>query len=345
MKPFLKQKTPFNIIVERDTDLLLLEELCSSPMFCASLVKRLYVGAVNITKIVGIWHQPDFGYLGSADLLFVFEDEKAFKNAILFENRYDMPQQDLQAERYFEIGENGFANGLWNRYLTCLFCPEKYFNDLKPSDYFGSYLSYEYLTSWFDEFDKTKRGQYKSLLLKEAIRQKNEDVEPKFNVKKKRNFEDYKVLPAGAFNLPAGYNVIKENNIAPFWKNYYDFCQANFPSLTMGEPGKQGRLDLQWIVFKPSFFAKNVNLIHKMPQGFMDLSFSETTKQEVEEKYFPLLDADMKIGTSGNNVVIRVNVPAIADPQSFVMIKDIIGFSLKKANNLCNLYLKANKLF
>ncbi|MGD9638766.1 MAG: hypothetical protein AB7U85_06875 [Alphaproteobacteria bacterium] len=342
MKPFLKQKTPFNMIAERDTDLLLLEELCSSPIFCANIVKKLYGPDVAIKKIVGIWHSPDFGYLGNADLLFVFEDNFGYKNALLIENRFDIPRRDLQAQRYFEIGENGFANGLWSHYLTCLFCPEKYFSDLDPADYFGCYLSYEYLASWFDEFDKTKRGQYKSMMLKEAIKQKLESIENRFNVKSKKSFDNYKVFPAGALNIPEGYQVVEKMQATPFWQSYYDFCKSSFPSLSMGDPEKQGRVDLQWAVFKPAFFAKNVLLIHKMPQGFMDLSFSEKTQAEIEQKYSPFLDSDMKIKQSGKNIVIRINVPAVADPQSFVMIKDIINFSLSKANNLCNMYMKVN---
>ena len=58
-------------------------------------------------------------------------------------------KQDLQAQRYFEFGEKGVQDGLWDEYLTCLLSPQAYFSSLEPSEYFSSYLSYEEIEEWF----------------------------------------------------------------------------------------------------------------------------------------------------------------------------------------------------
>lgn len=366
---------PFTLLAERDMDLLVLEEMLSSDPFRKWLVSKLYNGTRHFRRLIGAWHTPSLDPLGSVDILFVFEEMNARRKcAILIENKIDQPKQNLQAQRYFEFGEKGIEDGYWNEYLTCLFSPQAYFSSLEPSEYFSSYLSYEEIENWFsraaaESHSATiERSAYKKMLIRQAIEQgrqmhtlppqatqtpptedtatlptqpvaEEQSAQPSFEQpKKKTSASDFRVFPGGVFNLPAGYREAEDTIIGNFFNDMLAYAKQYYPSLGMKKPTGSAA-EAAWVEFAPQEFPRDVRIIHKMPQGFMDLSFAMTSLTTIQPPYQPYTDNDMTFKENGKTAIIRIMVPPVDPQQGFDGQKDTIGFALQKAQKLYQLYI------
>ena len=365
---------PFALLAERDMDLLVLEEMLSSDPFKKWLVGKLYNGTRQFRRLIGAWHTPSLEPLGSVDILFVFEEvSERRKCAILIENKIDQPKQNLQAQRYFEFGEKGIEDGYWDEYLTCLFSPEAYFSSLEPSEYFSSYLSYEEIEQWFarsaaETHSATiERAAYKKTLVRQAIEQgtgvvqrqmqPREDEPSAFartaqaslpaektaadfydQPKKTSSASDFRVFPGGVFNLPAGYREAEDTIVGKFFNDLLSFSQKYYAVLGMKKPTGSAA-EAAWVEFSPQDFPREVSIIHKMPQGFVDLSFAMTSLAMLQPSYQPYIDNDMTFKENGKTAIIRITVPPADPQQGFEAQKDIIGFALQKAKKLYQLYI------
>ena len=345
MIDLITQKTPFRLLAERDMDLLVLEEMHASAPFRNWLVGKLYGGSRQIRRFLGAWHTPSNGALGSVDILFLFEEASAGRKcAILIENKIDQPKQDLQAQRYFEFGEKGVEEKAWDEYLTCLFSPQAYFSKLEPSEYFSSYLSYEELEGWFARANEAEhgivaeRGVYKRMLIRSAIRQGTGEFRAAAQAPKRAMSTDYRVFPGGVFNLPKGYREAEDTILGKFWNDYLAFANAAYPHLKMKKPTGSAS-EAGWVEFCPEDFPRDIKIIHKMPQGFMDLSFAMSPLAMIQAPYQPYMDQDMTFKDSGKAAVIRVSVPPADPQQSFDGQKDAVSFALQKADRLYRLYM------
>lgn len=345
MMDFSKQKSPFTLLAERDMDLLVVEEMQVSAPFRNWLVAKLFNGTRQIRRFIGAWHTPSDKTLGSVDILFLFEEASGRKCAILIENKIDQPKQDLQAQRYFEFGEKGVAERVWEEYLTCLFAPQSYFSKLEPSEYFSSYLSYEELESWFAHANReehgivAERGAYKRMLVREAIEQGTgiHKAAAVSSAPKKPSSSDYRVFPGGVFNLPKGYREEEDTLLGKFWNDYQAYAGQYFPELGMKKPTGSAS-EAGWVKFAPETFPREIKIIHKMPQGFMDLSFGMSSLAMIQPPYQPYIDSDMTFKDSGKAAVIRINLPPIDPQQGFAGQQELVDFALQKAQKLYQLY-------
>ena len=367
---------PFALLAERDMDLLVLEEMLSSDPFKKWLVGKLYNGTRHLRRFIGAWHTPSLEPLGSVDILFVFEEmAEGRKCAILIENKIDQPKQNLQAQRYFEFGEKGIEDGYWDEYLTCLFSPQAYFSSLEPSDYFSSYLSYEEIEGWFSHAATEtrsatiERAAYKRTLIRQAIDQgtgvmrrqmqpqtEQEPSSPEWfsqsaplptaqtttevveQPKKMSSASDFRVFPGGVFNLPAGYREAEDTIIGNFFNSLLSFSQKYYAALGMKKPTGSAA-EAAWVEFAPQEFPRDIRIIYKMPQGFMDLSFAMTSLSMIQPPYQPYIDNDMTFKENGKTAIIRIAVPPVDPQNGFDTQKDIIGFAMQKAQKLYQLYI------
>ena len=167
----------FDVLIERDINILLLEEMRLSAAFQAWLVDKLSNGQKRLSKLLNVTHLAANVELGTVDILFLFEDEHAKRCAFLIENKMDRPREKVKAGRYFEYGEKGVYDGAWDEYLTCLIAPSDYFSELSETEYFSGYLSYEDLADWFvraqteDPSLPAPRAAYKEHLMRFALSQ------------------------------------------------------------------------------------------------------------------------------------------------------------------------------
>ena len=401
MLNIVAQQTPFALLAERDMDLLVIEEMHASEPFRNWLVAKLYNNTRRIREFVGAYHTFTLDPLGSVDIMFVFIDVSGRKCAILIENKIDQPKQNLQAQRYFEFGEKGVEECVWDEYLTCLFSPQAYFSSLEPSEYFSSYLSYEEIEEWFKQKAVPSnsatqgRAAYKVKLVRKAIEQgtgvvRQNQRQPAFRAaapqptvppisqpmpqpaalkqpqampmkqpipqpvyqpapeplpetpapapKKKASASDFRVFPGGVFNLPAGYREAEDTIVGQFWTDCLAFANQKYPDLGMKRPTGSAE-EAAWVEMTPEAFPREVKIIHKMPQGFMDLTFAMTSLAMIQAPYQRFMDSDMTFKESGKAAVIRINVPTIDPQQGFESQRELVAFALQKAYKLYQLYL------
>ena len=91
--------------------------------------------------------------------------------------------------------------------------------------------------------------------------------------KKKASTSDFRVFPGGVFNLPAGYREAEDTIVGKFFADMQDFAGQYYPELGMKKPTGSAE-EAAWVELAPDEFPRDVRIIHKMPQGFMDLSLS-----------------------------------------------------------------------
>ncbi|MGN1078818.1 MAG: hypothetical protein ACI4TE_01450 [Alphaproteobacteria bacterium] len=162
--------------------------------------------------------------------------------------------------------------------------------------------------------------------------------DPVMQPKKKASASDFRVFPGGVFNLPAGYREAEDTIVGKFFADMQDFTKQYYPQLGMKKPTGSAE-EAAWVELAPDEFPRDVRIIHKMPQGFMDLSFAMTTLAMIQPPYQPYMDSDMTFKENGKTAVIRIMVPPIDPQQGFEPQKEIIGFALQKAQKLYQLYM------
>lgn len=94
--------------------------------------------------------------------------------------------------------------------------------------------------------------------------------------KKKASASDFRVFPGGVFNLPAGYREAEDTIVGQFWTDCLAFANQKYPDLGMKRPTGSAE-EAAWVEMTPDAFPREVKIIHKMPQGFMDLTFAMTS--------------------------------------------------------------------
>ena len=156
--------------------------------------------------------------------------------------------------------------------------------------------------------------------------------------KKKASASDFRVFPGGVFNLPAGYREAEDTIVGQFWTDCLAFANQKYPDLGMRRPTGSAE-EAAWVEMTPEAFPREVKIIHKMPQGFMDLTFAMTSLAMIQAPYQRFMDSDMTFKESGKAAVIRINVPTIDPQQGFADQRELVAFALQKAYKLYQLYL------
>ena len=146
------------------------------------------------------------------------------------------------------------------------------------------------------------------------------------------------MFPGGVFNLPAGYREAEDTIVGQFWTDCLAFANQKYPDLGMQRPTGSAE-EAAWVEMTPDAFPREVKIIHKMPQGFMDLTFAMTSLAMIQAPYQRFMDSDMTFKESGKAAVIRINVPTIDPQQGFDSQRELVAFALQKAAKLYQLYL------
>lgn len=294
----MKNLSKLRYVAERDIDLLLLEELNVNQDFAGWFFQRVFGDAALPPKCVGAWHSVTHPQLGESDLVVVYEDE----SSILAENKVDAPAQPEQAARYRMRGEEGCNDGLWQRFITCILAPERYLNGNAEARHFCARLSYEEMRDWFRGQD-TKRYKYRAHVLDEAIEQNRR-----------------------------GYSPVADDDVTAFWCGYWDLATNNFPSLEMPRPGiKPANSD--WPDFRPGILGKELNIVHKMAQGYVDLQVRGASERLDEIRSY-IDDSVFEVVAAGKSAAIRLVVPKVDRFGSFEAQKTRVLIALEAAHRL-----------
>ena len=222
-------------VLERDVDLILLEEFNSNNYFAEWFVTKLELPI--LTKNIATFRSiSDFG-LGETDLLFSYESNSKII-FVLIENKVDANFGDQQFERYRQRAEKYLTNGQCAEYFIVLIAPKQY---AESQNYFETYITYEDIKQYF-EFSNDRRLLFKANLLKIAIEK-----------------------------LRRGYQPQNSVPVQKFWHSYWSFKEKKYPEFRMNKPSIVP-FGSDWIEMRHEEL-KGLIFYHKLGRGYIDATF------------------------------------------------------------------------
>ncbi|MFQ5931532.1 MAG: hypothetical protein ACE5MM_03905 [Nitrospiraceae bacterium] len=294
-------------VVERDIDLLFLEELRVAPDFRDWLTRQLLDDEPQIDEFVGVWHSVSDTSYGESDLIYVVTLVGSDGTVgILIENKIGAVFQPDQAHRYRKRGEKGKKDGWWDRFVTCLVAPSRYLHG-KHTEIFDREFPYEPIADWF-ACRSDDRAKHKEDLLRCAIEQSR-----------------------------TGWQMIPDATVTGFFKSYWKIASAEFPELRMQTPGDLPAKST-WACFNRTGLPKGIVIFHKLEKGFVDLSFSATLSSDLAAAYSEVLEGDMEIHQTNKSSVVRMEVPIVDAYEAFDGQTGNVRTCLEAAKRLLNFY-------
>jgi hypothetical protein len=225
-------------IRERDIDLLLIEELYSSPFFREHFIRLLGGRVPNQTTFIAARHSVTCS-LGQSDVELELR-VGGERWILMIENKIDASFQPEQAKRYKQRGEQHLLNG-YDKFLTALIAPAAYLG--RDTYGFDLAVSYERLLEWFSTAETLGERRYCKVGLLNAAIQKCEEDDDGPGAKDPRSVD--------------------------FFRSYWQNAQMLAPELGMRNEPKSGG----FLYFHPANVPKYLKLMHRIRQGFVDLQF------------------------------------------------------------------------
>lgn len=267
---------------ERDIDLLILEELFSNTSFEKLFLEKVQKPQYSFSKA---YRSITEAGLGETDILVEFTDKEK-KLYILIENKIDALFQDTQYERYLKRAELLAKRANTEAYVV-LVAPENY---IKNKSEFEYNISYESMRAWYaTSTNEEHRSWYKQQVLTLAIDQERR-----------------------------GYQVVKDEAVTKFWKEYFLFVTKEVPGINMNDP-KSKPANSSFVYFKPDLLPLGTRLIHKMEKGYIDLELSGQAENHTDAatKYSDVISEDMEIVVTGKSLAIRIEAPTLSFEKTF----------------------------
>jgi hypothetical protein len=273
--------------VERDIDLLILEELHVSEAFRSWFVQR--AGIENAKSLRFLWasHSLSRPSLGESDIVLLVDSSDKTKYAFLVEDKIDATPQPDQAERYRQRGEAGVVDGHWDEFRTCIVAPKRYLEAVGDAKRYDVRISYESIRDWFlTEGGGGSRGQYRARLLENAIEQNRR-----------------------------GYIPVPNAEMTAFRNWYYELVMKEFPELRMPKPREVIPAKAGWVRFYPSGLPKGFRLRHKSRHGRVDLEMKGCADRvdQIRTINEGVLDDDMEILQASKSAAISIAISKV-DP-------------------------------
>lgn len=221
----------FDTTLERDIDLLIMEEFVSDQRFA-----HIFLDSIGITDdytIEEIIHSKTDPTLGESDVVIIL-NVNSKRHAIHIEDKIDAQAMPRQHDRYDLRAQKDIENGEYDSYSILIVAPEKYLDINKEAKKYEHQVKYEQLRDYFLR-NNDARSRYKLALIDRAIfEQKNGyqwEANPgvvsfctAMNAYKKNKFQG---LPDGTISWwPVYPTLIKEASIV--YKANKGFCDLQF---------------------------------------------------------------------------------------------------------------------
>ncbi len=270
---------PIKSILERDIDLLLLEELSINPEFQEWFASRIFEEVIFQTSLE-VLHSVSSD-LGETDILYLFESTDGSRIALLIENKIDAPPQPDQSARYRLRGEAGQRDGYWEEFKTCVLAPTKYLSTTNQTQSYDAEISYEEIFSFFQSrSSRSQRFAYKANIILEGIH------------KNRR-----------------GYQPIYDKPNTQFVQDYYDYVNPLYPELNMQKP-KPRPSGSTWITFYPESFTERIDLMHQVTAGKVKLLIYALPEEHetIKARYEPNIPEDAVVESLAKSVSISFHI-------------------------------------
>lgn len=163
-------KIQIDTTLERDIDLLIIEEFISSHIFARIFLDEIGMGASYTVECAV--HSKTDADLGESDIVFIL-NTNGKRHALHIEDKIDAIAMQNQCGRYYERAEKDKAAGEYDEYSVLIVAPAKYLANNAEAQKYEYRVTYEKLRDYF-QAQTDVRSQYKLALIERAINtQKN----------------------------------------------------------------------------------------------------------------------------------------------------------------------------
>lgn len=313
-----------NGIIERDIDLLFLEEFISSSSFRTFFLETTERSPVLqfIKAEVSVVDDTD----RESDLVVWFKDNSETKLVFLIENKVGALMQEKQADDYHKRGRHIVEGGGADEYITVLAAPKKYKSE--QAGIFNHRIDYEEIREWFKSSALSNdRKSYKLSLLQSAIDKQRE--QPTFQITQ------------------------PSEPVTEFWQDYWNFVVDHAPEFQMKKPSIAGKGTTYREFRRASGLPDGCVLVHKIRNeegkseksnvDYFDLQFSKTSITDLKNRYEAKIKEGKKNGNIHNSVAIkkarnsasiRVEVPTLDVYKSLDQQLDSCNKAIKRGKEL-----------
>ena len=262
-------KITLDTVLERDIDLLIIEEFISSRDFAA-----LFLDATNIdrnSEIVSIQRSLRF-QMGESDIVVVLKTPQGTIIGLHIEDKVNAEAQEEQYTRYEERASLLAEDLGYSEYRICITAPQHYLNTNDEACKYPASISYEKLREYFEQQDDI-RAKFKLALLHCALGKKDATI----------------AVPNAA--------------VTSFWNGLERFAMMRNleTNVTTEQHGKESK----FIRFKT--IIPKVYVIYKARHGYVDLQIPNMAGKLVLPS--SVISNDMYICDAGKSAAIRIGNP------------------------------------
>jgi hypothetical protein len=292
----LKLRSP---VQEHHVDFLLEEEFACNPDFLAYFVEAASASvskypADGVTTEIPKPHETAgcrairsvTTEAGESDVLAIYKgvEPSASRVAVLIEDKIRASFQKDQAERYRERGKAGL-NRMWDKYWTCIVCPDKYAGG---SAGFDARVSLEQLRAFFER-STDSRSEFKTLVFAQAIER-----------------------------FSAGGVQVLDEVMTAFRSFYAKLAEDHFGG---GEIIWDGPRDAwwgdSWFVFRSASLPRGSFITHKTREGAVHLSSPNTDAKDLRAACGRIPARErLAVKQTGKSASIEIAVNGISDYKS-----------------------------
>ena len=225
----------FDTTLERDMDLLIMEEFICSPLFA-----RIFLDTVGITcdyTIEQVIHSMRDADLGESDIVIIL-DIGDKRHAIHIEDKIDALAMPNQSGRYAKRAEKDIAAGKYDEYSVLIVAPAKYLSANQEAQKYEHQVQYEQLRDYFAA-QNDLRSKYKLALIDRAIYDQKAGYQYEANpgvvsfcaAMDAYQREHYPTLPIGTQAWWRGYKTMISTATIVYKANK-GFCDLQFSNCT-----------------------------------------------------------------------------------------------------------------
>ena len=253
--------------LERDVDLLILEEFVSSSYFAQIFLKA--VGIEGEYKIAEAIHSKTDAEFGESDIVFILEINGK-RHALHIEDKIDAIAMQNQSGRYHDRAQKDITKGEYDEYSVLIVAPEKYLEANKEAQKYGNKVTYEQLRDYFAACPDA-RSKYKLALIERAITDQKNGYQYEADTRMVDFCEKMNAYHKTKYpRLPAG-------SIA-WWRNYPTVLR----DVTIVFKANKGYCDLQFgHTLKEELFVRVKNFLSD-PMMVVQAGKSASVRIEVE---------------------------------------------------------------
>ncbi|MFA5794935.1 MAG: hypothetical protein WC980_07730 [Candidatus Brocadiia bacterium] len=311
---------PYKAVMERDIDLLLLEEFICSPGFLKFFMIK---AKIEITEPIFLGARPHVKTSnGESDLEVMLKDQRGKKLVLLIEDKISADPQPDQAGRYKKRGQSYCREGLCDEVKTIITAPREYI-DPETESKFDHIFTYQDFIPWFDrDGDTGSRRAYKKAIVTRAIKQNEE-----------------------------GYNPEADKNVSEFWDNYEWILEKRASCLKL-PPRENKPSGSTFIIFERGCLSKNMSIKHKLSvqkrgKGSVDLEIKGEAQRVtlIAKRLDGILPKNACVVPAKKSAAIRIGITKIDPGLPFDQQLKAVNSGIDAAITLYNFAINNHEVF